>query len=64
MKTFSFTLYPFKLSTTHANRASLPTVTVMFGMGSANLGKLASVKMRSIINWTFDEKQVKQIGLN
>lgn len=36
------TLNPFKLSTTQANNASLPTVTVIFGIGSANLGKFAS----------------------
>jgi hypothetical protein len=27
-----------KLSTTHANKASLPTETVTFGIGSANRG--------------------------
>lgn len=36
------TLNPFKLSTTHANSASLPIVTVILGIGSANRGKLAS----------------------
>lgn len=38
------TLNPFKLSTTQANNASLPMVTVILGIGSANLGKFASVK--------------------
>jgi hypothetical protein len=46
----SHTLKPFKLSTTHARRASLPTVTVMLGIGSANLGKLASKSVHLIFN--------------
>lgn len=32
------TLNPLRLSTTQASSASLPTVTVTFGIGSANLG--------------------------
>lgn len=39
------TLNPFKLSTTHASKASLPTVTVTLGMGSANLGYIDSAKI-------------------
>lgn len=42
------TRYDFKLSTTHASRASFPIVTVMLGIGSAKRGKFNSVgkKMR------------------
>lgn len=45
------TRYDFKLSTTHANSASRPIVTVMFGMGSANRGKFDSAKSVSINVW-------------
>lgn len=40
--TDAITLYPLRLSTTHASRASLPTVTVTLVMFSANLGNSAS----------------------
>ena len=38
------TLYPLRFSTTQESRASLPTVTVMLGIGSEILGKLSSAK--------------------
>lgn len=36
------TLYDFRLSTTQANNASRPIVTVMFGIGSAKRGRFNS----------------------
>lgn len=50
------TLNDFKLSTTQANSASRPTVTVMLGIGSANRGKFDSAKKKKRINNIFYRK--------
>ena len=53
----SLTLYPFRLSTTQASSASRPIVTVMFGIGSANRGKLASSGRTNRRAWKYRERE-------